>query len=40
MLNEVWFISITSFSNVPYWSICYEMWYYVGFALIVFLPGR
>ena len=22
MLNEVWFVSITSFSNIPYWSIC------------------
>ncbi|MEO8248205.1 MAG: acyltransferase family protein [Burkholderiales bacterium] len=40
LLNEIWFVSITSFSNVPYWSICYEMWYYVGFALIVFFPGR
>ena len=40
MLNEVWFVSITSFSNVPYWSVCYEMWYYVAFALVVFFPGR
>ena len=38
MANEVWFISITSFSNVPYWSICYEWWYYVGFVLVTFLP--
>jgi peptidoglycan/LPS O-acetylase OafA/YrhL len=38
MLNEIWFISITSFSNVPYWSICYEMWYYVAFGLFMFLP--
>ncbi len=40
MLNEVWFVSITSFSNVPYWSICYELWYYVGFGLLMFLPRR
>ena len=40
LVNEVWFISITSFSNVPYWSICYEMWYYAGFAMIMFLPRR
>ena len=40
MLNEMWFVSITSFSNVPYWSICYEMWYYVAFGLIMFLPKR
>ena len=40
LLNEVWFVSITSFSNVPFWSICYEFWYYVGFALVMFLPLR
>lgn len=40
MANEVWLISITSFSNVPYWSICYEWWYYVTFAMVVFLPSR
>lgn len=40
LLNEVWFVSITSFSNVPFWSICFEFWYYVAFAMIVFLPRR
>lgn len=40
MLNEVWSVSITTFSNVPYWSICYEFWYYVIFALLMFLPRR
>ena len=40
LLNEVWFVSITSFSNVPYWSICYEMWYYVAFGMVMFLPRR
>ena len=40
MLNEVWFVSITSFSNVPYWSICYESWYYVLFGVICFAPRR
>ena len=38
MLNEWWFLSITSFSNVPYWSIGYEMWYYVFFGVAIFLP--
>jgi peptidoglycan/LPS O-acetylase OafA/YrhL len=38
MANEVWLISITSFSNVPYWSICYEWWYYVTFAMVMFFP--
>lgn len=36
--NEVWFISITSFSNVPYWSICYEIWYYAAFGILMFMP--
>jgi peptidoglycan/LPS O-acetylase OafA/YrhL len=40
MLNEAWFISITFFSNVPYWSIAFEFWYYVLFALVMFVPSR
>lgn len=40
MLNETWFISITMFSNVPYWSITYEFWYYLLFGVISFLPRR
>lgn len=39
-LNEVWTLSIMSFSNVPYWSLCYEAWYYVLFAIITFTRGR
>jgi peptidoglycan/LPS O-acetylase OafA/YrhL len=40
MLNEVWFVSITTFSNVPYWSICYESWYYLAFGVLCFAPRR
>jgi peptidoglycan/LPS O-acetylase OafA/YrhL len=29
-----------SFSNVPYWSLCYEFWYYVLFAILTFTRGR
>jgi peptidoglycan/LPS O-acetylase OafA/YrhL len=39
-LNEVWQVSIMCFSNVPYWSINYEMWYYALFAMVVFTRGR
>lgn len=39
-LNEVWMASIMSFSNVPYWSLCYEFWYYVLFAILSFVQGR
>lgn len=39
-LNEIWSVSIMSFSNVPYWSLCYEMWYYILFAIVTFTGGR
>lgn len=39
-VNEFWKISIMSFSNWPYWSLCYEVWYYVLFAVWVFARGR
>jgi peptidoglycan/LPS O-acetylase OafA/YrhL len=39
-LNELWGLSIMSYSNVPYWSLNYEVWYYVLFALAVFASGR
>ena len=40
MLNEIWLVSITSFSNVPYWSIAFESWYYVLFGVAMFAPRR
>lgn len=39
-LNEVWGISIMAFSNAPYWSLNYEVWYYVLFAVATYLLGR
>lgn len=38
-LNEIWGVSITLFSNSPFWSLCYEMWYYILFAIITFTRG-
>ena len=38
-LNQGWF-SITVFSNMPYWSLGYEVLYYVLFGLIIFVHGR
>lgn len=35
--NEFWFVSIMSFSNTPFWSLCYEMSYYLLFSLMVFI---
>jgi peptidoglycan/LPS O-acetylase OafA/YrhL len=31
-VNELWFSSVSPFSNTPFWSIGYEFWYYVMFA--------
>jgi peptidoglycan/LPS O-acetylase OafA/YrhL/protein-tyrosine-phosphatase len=39
-LNQIWFISMQPFSNVPYWSLGYEAWYYVGFATVAYLGAR
>ena len=38
-LNEVWFRSICPLSNLPFWSIGYEFWYYVLFATGFYLSG-
>ena len=35
-LNEIWSVSIMCFSNIAYWSLNYEVWYYVLFALFAF----
>lgn len=35
--NELWFLSIQSFSNTPYWSINYEVWYYVLFGILAYV---
>lgn len=38
-LNELWFNSIRPFSNGPFWSIGYEFWYYVIFAMFYYFQG-
>ena len=34
--TDFWFLSENAFSNVPYWSLCYEVWYYVLFGILFF----
>jgi peptidoglycan/LPS O-acetylase OafA/YrhL len=34
--TDWWFISENAFSNAPYWSLSYEVWYYAVFGLAVF----
>ena len=38
-INELWFSNVTPGSNLPFWSLGYEVWYYVMFGLYVFLSG-
>ena len=38
-VNELWFVSIMPFSNSAYWSLCYEVCYYVLFAVSQFESG-
>lgn len=36
-VNELWFSSVRLFSNVPFWSLGYEFWYYVLFGAALYL---
>lgn len=38
-INEFW-TSIQIFSNVPYWSLSYEAWYYISFASLTYIDGK
>ena len=38
-LGQVGFEGIYPFFNVPYWSLCYEVMYYIGFGCFIFLTG-
>ncbi|MGD9614813.1 MAG: acyltransferase family protein [Alphaproteobacteria bacterium] len=37
--TDFWFLSEDALSNLPYWSLCYEVWYYVVFGALVFARG-
>ena len=37
--NQIWFWNIQPGSNGPYWSLGYEAWYYLIFALFFFAQG-
>lgn len=38
-LNESWLNPAILTMNGPFWSLCYEVWYYVIFGLWLFVPG-
>ena len=39
-VNQVWFALVEPGNNGPYWSLSYEVWYYVFFACTVFFTGK
>jgi peptidoglycan/LPS O-acetylase OafA/YrhL len=38
--GQLWWLGVTVGSNLPYWSLQYEVWYYVIFGLAVFASPR
>jgi peptidoglycan/LPS O-acetylase OafA/YrhL len=38
MLNESW-LSVGLGTNAPYWSVCYEFWYYALFTAVFYAAG-
>lgn len=38
-INELWFTSWRAFSNGPFWSLSYEFFYYIIFAITIYLRG-
>lgn len=38
-LGQFWFNELHPFWNQPYWSLCYEVMYYIGFGCFIFLRG-
>lgn len=39
-VNQFWNLTIITLTNGPYWSLCYEVWYYVIFAVVWFCQGH
>jgi peptidoglycan/LPS O-acetylase OafA/YrhL len=39
-VNQIWFVQMHPGTNVPYWSMGYEIWYYVIFGCMIFLSRR
>lgn len=37
-LDHVWFRAAQPGSNLPFWSLALEAWFYVGFAVLAFAP--
>jgi peptidoglycan/LPS O-acetylase OafA/YrhL len=40
LVNQAWFLNIPQGSNLAYWSLGYEAWYYAAFGVAAFAPSR
>lgn len=38
-VNELWFTSIRTFSNGPFWSLSYEFWFYAIYAALLYFAA-
>lgn len=38
-VNQLWNLTVAPLENGPYWSLCYEVWYYVAFGVFMFMRG-
>jgi peptidoglycan/LPS O-acetylase OafA/YrhL len=38
-INHIWFLDVPQGSDLPYWSLGYEVWYYVIFGIATFAPA-
>ncbi len=38
-LNQLWYFDVALGSLGAYWSLCYEIWYYVAFGILMFSRG-
>jgi len=39
-INRIWYLDWGVGSNLPYWSLFYEVWYYIIFGVAAFSPSR
>jgi peptidoglycan/LPS O-acetylase OafA/YrhL len=39
-LNRLWFVNVVIGSNISYWSLGFEVWYYIIFGIAMFFPVR
>ena len=39
-VNQIWFMNALPGSDLPYWSLGYEVWYYIIFGTFLFSQGK